>query len=78
MSKKTSRFIQGLRSNSKEFTLFAVLVVTVIVLSLLTGGKFTSSANIQSMAAQLPEFGFFALGMMIVILTGGINLSVVN
>lgn len=78
MSKKTSRFIQGLRSNSKEFTLFAVLVVTVVVLSLLTEGKFTSSANIQSMAAQLPEFGFFALGMMIVILTGGINLSVVN
>ena len=72
---KTKKTIRG---SSKEFMLLVVLLLIVFILSVLTKGKFTSAANLQSMAAQLPEFGFFTLGMMICILTGGINLSVVN
>jgi len=67
-----------IRSGSKEFMLLGVLVVIAFILTVLTKGKFISMANLQSMASQLPEFGFFTLGMMICILTGGINLAVVN
>lgn len=69
---------KSIRESSKEVTLIAVLVVITLLLAILTKGKFLSSANLVSMAFQLPEFGFIALGMMVVVLTGGINLSVIN
>lgn len=69
---------KSIASNSKEMILVLVLAAVVILLTLMTKGKFISPANLKSMAYQLPEFGFIALGMMIVVLTGGINLSVVN
>lgn len=65
-------------SSTKEYMLLGVLAVIVVLLAILTDGKFVGAANLQSMAAQLPEFGLITLGMMICILTGGINLSVVN
>lgn len=70
--------LKSIRDNSKEATLIAVLVVITLLLAVLTKGKFLSSANLVSMAFQMPEFGFIALGMMVVVLTGGINLSVIN
>ncbi|MDD2458908.1 MAG: hypothetical protein PHQ83_10430, partial [Eubacteriales bacterium] len=73
-----SNLLKTFRDNSKEATLIIVLVVIALLLAILTKGKFLSSANLVSMAFQLPEFGFIALGMMVVVLTGGINLSVVN
>lgn len=78
MRKLLDRIKKTVRGSSKEFRLLGVLLVIVFFLSALTNGKFISGQNLQSMASQLPEFGFFALGMMICILTGGINLSVVN
>ena len=37
------------------------------------------SGNIlQTFAFQFPEFGLLALGMMVAILTGGINMSLVS
>jgi len=40
--------------------------------------KFLSVINIQSMASQFPEFGFLALAMMLSMITGGIDLSIVS
>lgn len=77
-AKSKSKLTSVFNNNSKEIILFAVLVVVIIFLAIMTRGKFIGSANLSSMAAQLPEFGFIALGMMVVVLTGGINLSVVN
>lgn len=67
-----------MKKHSKEMTLFGVLVAIVIVLSILSPDKFLTVTNLKSMVFQLPEFGLLALAMMIVILTGGINLSVVT
>ena len=61
---------------AKEFVLFLIFVVIFVFLSILSPDRFLSFYNIQSMAYQLPEFGILALSMMIVIVTGGINLSV--
>jgi simple sugar transport system permease protein len=60
---------------NKEGILFSIFLIIFIFMSLLSPGRFLSLYNLQSMAYQLPEFGILALSMMIVIVTGGINLS---
>ena len=59
---------------------FASLVVTTIlvtaVLYVVVGGRIFSSLGVSSMAIQIAEFGFLALGMGLAMLTGGIDLSV--
>jgi simple sugar transport system permease protein len=41
-------------------------------------GKFLTLRNMQSMAVQLPEFGILAFAILITMLTGGIDLSIVG
>ena len=60
---------------SKEGILFSIFLIIFILMSFLSPKGFLSLYNLQSMAYQLPEFGILALSMMIVIVTGGINLS---
>jgi len=64
-----------IKRNPKEFTLFIVFLVTFAIMSFLSPKLFLSTINMQSMAFQMAEFGILAFGMMIVVLTGGINLS---
>jgi simple sugar transport system permease protein len=40
--------------------------------------KFLRLLNFQSMVSQIPEFGLLAIAMMIAMITGGIDLSVVS
>ena len=61
---------------SKEAILFVIFLVIFAFMSILSPDRFLKLYNLQSMAYQLPEFGILALSMMIVIVTGGINLSV--
>lgn len=49
----------------------------VIVFGLILGEKFFSSSTVQSMAFQMPEFGILSLAMMVTLLSGGLNLSIV-
>ncbi|MCG3212282.1 MAG: Autoinducer 2 import system permease protein LsrD [Anaerolineae bacterium] len=58
--------------------LFIIALVIFIAFSLLLPGKFLTIRNMQSMAVQLPEFGILAFAIMITMLTGGIDLSVVG
>jgi len=67
-----------LKKTSKERTLIVVFIVIFLVLTFLSPDKFLTVKNIRSMAFQFPEFGIFALAMMVTILTGGINLSLVT
>ena len=58
------------------------LLLILIVLALgfelvLPGNKFLNLSNFQSMAFQVPELGILAIGMMITMLSGGINLSII-
>ncbi len=63
--------------NPKNRTLFMILLVVVLIMSIAMPSKFLTGMNIQSMASQFPEFGFLALAMMLAMITGGIDLSVV-
>jgi simple sugar transport system permease protein len=57
---------------------FIILVLVFAVLSAVMPSKFLRLTNIQSMLFQIPEFGILALGMMVTILTGGIDLSIIS
>jgi simple sugar transport system permease protein len=64
-----------LKGLSKESVLGLIALVLIIVMSFIAPG-FIGSDNISNMLFQLPEFGLIALGMMLVIVTGGIDLSI--
>jgi simple sugar transport system permease protein len=79
MSKSESTGLQNFLRKNREFaTLPFVLVAVFILMSALAPGRFLNGSNFQSMAFQLPEVGLFSLAMMITLLTGGINLSVIT
>ena len=57
--------------------LFAVLLLVMVVFAFVFGDSMYSARNLRSMAYQIPEFGFLALGMMFSFMIGGIDLSVI-
>lgn len=60
-------------------TRLLVLLVALLLLFLaMRPANFTNLATWNSMAVQFPEFGLMALGVMVAMLTGGIDLSVVG
>jgi ribose/xylose/arabinose/galactoside ABC-type transport system permease subunit len=65
-----------MRNHQSEYILLTVFTLLFATLGLLSPDRFLTMDNLQSMASQMPEFGIIALGMMVVILTGGINLSI--
>ena len=62
----------------RNVQLIISIILQIIVYTIVSGGRFATAYNFQSMLAQLPESVLFSLGMMLVILTGGINLALVN
>lgn len=63
---------------SKTMTFLIIFVVVFILLAILEPGKFLSMTNIQQIGFQIPEFGILALAMMIAMLSGGIDLSIIS
>lgn len=61
----------------KILRLVAILLALVAGFALFLGKGFFSGANLQSIAFQLPELGILTLAMMIAMITGGINLSII-
>lgn len=61
-----------------EHALLSIIIVAVLVLmGVLNPVRFFRIGNLQSMAFQLPELGLLSLAMMVIMLTGGINLSII-
>ncbi len=63
---------------STEGRLAILLAAIVILFWLIIGEKFIGPDNLQSMAVQLPELGILSLAMMISLLHGGVNLSIIS
>ena len=51
--------------------------VLLVVFGLLLGDQLFSVGALQSMAFQLPELGILSLAMMVTLLSGGLNLSII-
>lgn len=67
----------GLRLGTTNIRLLFILIVMVIGLGLVEGDKLFAASGLRSMGFQLPELGFLALAMMIPMLSGGIDLSII-
>src|SRR5690242_20052344 len=59
----------------KEFGIFILLVVLCVVTSILNP-RFVSATNLTNMANIIGMFGIFSIGLGLIIITGGIDLSV--
>jgi ribose transport system permease protein len=59
----------------KELAIFLLLVVLCVVVTALNP-RFVSPANLQNTARLIGAYGIFSLGLGLVIITGGIDLSV--
>lgn len=73
---KFFRFLKEKHPN--ELVLFLIFIILFVTMAILSPDIFLSGANLQNMMFQMPEFGLMALAMMAAILTGGMNLSIVN
>src|SRR5918912_3348806 len=59
----------------KELGIFILLIVLCIVVSVINP-NFLLTINLQNLARQIGAFGIFSIGLGLVIITGGIELSV--
>lgn len=59
-------------------TLFALIAIVLVLMAILKPESFFSWANVRSMIFQFPEFGIIAFGVMICMIAGGIDLSLVG
>ncbi len=64
--------------DSQTLRLLVIAILLFAAFSILLPGEFPTLRNMQSMAVQFPEFGILAFAIMITMLTGGIDLSIVG
>ncbi|MEA3091916.1 MAG: ribose transport system permease protein, partial [Caballeronia sp.] len=62
-------------SVARRFNTVAILIVLVIAASFVSG-DFFSVANLSNISRQVAGVGIMSVGMLLVVLTGGIDLSV--
>ncbi|MBW7882113.1 MAG: ABC transporter permease [Caldilineaceae bacterium] len=71
-------FTSRLIGDNPTLRLLLIAGLIFVAFSILLPGKFFTVLNMQSMAVQLPEFGILAIAIMITMITGGIDLSIVG
>jgi len=71
-------FQKRISGGSQTLRLLIITILIFIGFSMALGDKFLSIRNLQSMAVQFPEFGILAFAILITMLTGGIDLSIVG
>src|SRR6266540_886718 len=59
----------------KELGIFVLLLVLCIVVAIINP-RFLTATNLRNMGQQIGAFGIFSIGLGMVIITGGIDLSV--
>lgn len=58
--------------------LLIIFILVVVAFSIINPSKFLTVENFQGMVYQFPEFGLMSLGVMLTMILGGIDLSVVG
>jgi simple sugar transport system permease protein len=59
-------------------TLWLMVIIVLVIMLILDAANFFTFQNLRSMVFQFPEFGIMAFGMMICMISGGIDLSLVG
>jgi D-xylose transport system permease protein len=68
--------LQGFRRNIQTYTIIIALIVIWGYFAVATGGGYVSPQNISNLFRQMSVTSIMAAGMVLVIVTGGIDLSV--
>ena len=71
-----SQRLQGLGGNARQYGIFAALVVIVLLFQVLTDGKLLLANNVAALFQQNGHIMVLAIGMLMVIVAGHIDLSV--
>jgi D-xylose transport system permease protein len=71
-----NRFLKGVGRNIQSFILILAVVIIWAIFYVLTQGSYLDSQNISNLFRQMSVTSLMSLGMLLVILTGGIDLSV--
>ncbi len=69
---------KSLRGDVHIVRLVVLAAAWLVFMAIFKFNKFYSPISFQTMGAQFPEFGLMALGVMLCMITGGIDLSVVG
>ncbi len=65
------------RTDVVDRRLIALLMALLLVFGLLLGDRLFNPASLRSIAFQLPELGILSLAMMVALLAGGLDLSII-
>jgi len=76
--KKQNHGLRRLLNRDVHIARLLALMAVWLVFLAFTAPKFFRVISFQTMASQFPEFGVMALGVMLCMITGGIDLSVVG
>jgi D-xylose transport system permease protein len=71
-----SELFQIMRSNVQTYTILLALVGIWVIFFFTTGGRYLDAQNISNLFRQMSVTAFMAAGMVLVIVTGNIDLSV--
>ena len=78
MNERLSRFNTGLLADRKITQLMIFTTLIFFFFSYASRDIFFSSSNFISMAYQIPEIAILSIALMLSMLTGGIDLSIVS
>ncbi len=67
-----------IRKDPHVLRLLLVMALWLVFMAFTKANKFYTLINFQTMASQFPEFGLMSLGVMLCMITGGIDLSPVG
>jgi D-xylose transport system permease protein len=68
--------VGSIKHNTKQYTMFLALIAIWLIFAVLTDGVFTSSRNLSNLFVQAVTTAILAIGMVLVIVAGHIDLSV--
>jgi D-xylose transport system permease protein len=71
-----ARFFQSVRRNIQTYMLLIVVVIIWVIFFFATGGSYLDPQNISNLFRQMSVTSFLSIGMVLVIVTGCIDLSV--
>jgi D-xylose transport system permease protein len=71
-----SYFKKQIQANIQTYAIILALVVIWIIFAILTGGTYLKAQNISNLFRQMTVTSFLSVGMVLVIVTGNIDLSV--
>lgn len=74
----SAKFRLSYKNNQHVWRLIIIMILWFGFIAITRFSKFYTITNFQTMFAQFPEFGLMSLGVMVCMITGGIDLSTVG